>query len=291
MRGALSRDIGKTDTFRIIPARAGSTRNCGYESLLARDHPRSCGEHGQASESRHVYQGSSPLVRGALAGVRDIIHALRDHPRSCGEHWLNHRNRIWKEGSSPLVRGAPRRSCRVHRSGRIIPARAGSTRPARCGRGSRRDHPRSCGEHLMDAFVDQCIIGSSPLVRGAPCVLELLDLLIGIIPARAGSTSATRRTPSRRRDHPRLCGEHESGVILMTARWGSSPLVRGARPAVADLRCERGIIPARAGSTGGRRYRKHDRRDHPRSCGEHRRCHESIAAGRGSSPLVRGALR
>ena len=71
-----------------------------------RDHPRSRGEHGSGSGCSWQGQGSSPLTRGALAGVildwlperiipahagstqpvatRTVSH--KDHPRSRGEH-------------------------------------------------------------------------------------------------------------------------------------------------------------------------------------------------------------
>ena len=91
---------------RIIPARAGSTSNAVLTSTGKRDHPRSCGEHGNRRLMLSRTRGSSPLVRGApvwgwadtdaigiiparagsTARVRDESHALRDHPRSCGEH-------------------------------------------------------------------------------------------------------------------------------------------------------------------------------------------------------------
>ena len=51
-------------------------------------------------------------------------------------------------GSSPLVRGALCKIRVVNGISGIIPARAGSTPKAKPPITSRRDHPRSCGEHL-----------------------------------------------------------------------------------------------------------------------------------------------
>ena len=72
----------------------------------------------------------------------------------------------------------------------IIPARAGSTqsRSPLCGRAW--DHPRSRGEHCLGGLGQRRIGGSSPLARGAPYGPHLIYLWGGIIPARAGSTTA-----------------------------------------------------------------------------------------------------
>ena len=50
--------------------------------------------------------------------------------------------------------------------------------------------------------------GSSPLVRGALRFLHISYTIVGIIPARAGSTLSARSPSARRGDHPRSCGEH-----------------------------------------------------------------------------------
>ncbi len=58
---------------------------------------------------------------------------------------------------------------------------------------------------------------------------------------------AIRMFPTR--DHPRSRGEH--GCLPPVELWqmGSSPLARGAHLFIQAQRQERGIIPARAGST------------------------------------------
>ena len=152
--------------------------------------------------------------------------------------------------------------------------------------------------------------GSSPLVRGAHSVRRIFRASCRIIPARAGSTAPGRCLCGPHRDHPRSCGEHESPIVAVEPRVGSSPLVRGAlkrdSPDVAVAR----IIPARAGSTGTSEDTTRQDGDHPRSCGEHsgsiaiavvlagiipaRAGSTSTSASttmqaRGSSPLVRGA--
>ena len=153
----------------------------------------------------------------------------KDHPRSCGEHWAVLLAVDAFEGSSPLVRGAPtERLVRALCLG-IIPARAGSTamifRRFYCCW----DHPRSCGEHMVNGALKYKGEGSSPLVRGALLQQIAIDGVARIIPARAGSTPPYRTCRRLTRDHPRSCGEHCRFPSAAGSCQGSSPLVRGAR--------------------------------------------------------------
>ena len=113
----------------IIPARAGFT------------------EHIEAG--MHMGWGSSPLARGLLpacAGLKvgwGIIPARAgftsehgqpgrmstDHPRSRGVYQEHAREAAKRVGSSPLARGLPRPGAPAGVEHRIIPARAGFTRP------------------------------------------------------------------------------------------------------------------------------------------------------------------
>ena len=131
----------------IIPACAGSTRDCDGTPYIRWDHPRMCGEHLDGDTLNNVASGSSPHVRGAPAAVvvchlvRGIIPACagstnrrgwcawpkRDHPRMCGEHLSTKNRASVSGGSSPHVRGAHQHDrVRGHDRG-IIPACAGST--------------------------------------------------------------------------------------------------------------------------------------------------------------------
>ena len=214
---------------------------------------------------------------------------MKDHPRSCGEHSSPNSNIFELKGSSPLVRGAPLLSALFSICLRIIPARAGSTSPHSRGRTQFRDHPRSCGEHPVVLHKDTDYTGSSPLVRGALCKIRVVNGISGIIPARAGSTIRDLNVARGTWDHPRSCGEHFSSGLKVPVDAGSSPLVRGAPAAPWNLSPERGIIPARAGSTPWTCRRSRQAGDHPRSCGEHPEGEAANYFKEGSSPLVRGA--
>ena len=154
----------------------------------------------------------------------------------------------------------------------------------------RRDHPRVCGEHPHKAIADSGFPGSSPRVRGTPAALLGSDQHRGIIPACAGNTEYRDHRQSRRRDHPRVCGEHPRSSSLTMPPAGSSPRVRGTLH-VHDVRGGlRGIIPACAGNTTGSFPPAWCRWDHPRVCGEHVFTIPGHIPAWGSSPRVRGTL-
>ncbi len=248
-----------------------------------------CGEHCAMASTSHPRSGSSPRVRGALGEqvarlhLRGIIPACagstgsrqasprpwRDHPRVCGEHHAFASSSTSRRGSSPRVRGARSDGKNMANRSGIIPACAGSTRCPRATRPAAGDHPRVCGEHAFLTDTTGNRRGSSPRVRGARPRPPRVDEERGIIPACAGSTSRAVNMPSRRRDHPRVCGEHNSHGRRWRESSGSSPRVRGARYAPIRWIEPQGIIPACAGSTHRAHRGRSHQRDHPRVCGEH----------------------
>ena len=134
---------------------------------------------------------------------------------------------------------------------RIIPAYAGSTASSISSAMSVGDHPRIRGEHTMRSSGPLASLGSSPHTRGAPDGRRVVCVVAGIIPAYAGSTGSTPPTDERRKDHPRIRGEHHQKTDDNGVADGSSPHTRGARPEGAEGHVPRGIIPAYAGSTPG----------------------------------------
>ena len=113
----------------------------------------------------------------------------------------------------------------------------------------------------------------------------------GIIPACAGSTKRSLDHEDHREDHPRMCGEHLTAVLLLNLPSGSSPHVRGAHRGRVAARLQAGIIPACAGSTPRPCSTPLLPRDHPRMCGEHSYRFVPMMMYGGSSPHVRGARR
>ena len=194
-----------------------------------------------------------------------------------------------RRGSSPRARGAQETTFTNAAAEGIIPACAGSTQEPGGHGAPAGDHPRVRGEHLERDLEREKARGSSPRARGAPFRSGNCVISAGIIPACAGST--TCRTCSSRtcRDHPRVRGEHRTGLSAQSVEGGSSPRARGAHGRRRSPRFHPGIIPACAGSTGPRSPSPPRMRDHPRVRGEHRRNWSSRPRLEGSSPRARGA--
>ena len=167
------------------------------------------------------------------------------------------------------MRGARRASRSASIVSGIIPACAGSTGLHAIRGCSLRDHPRMCGEHTTDDSFNLDHMGSSPHVRGARGLLLPRGIVLGIIPACAGSTSYLAAIFHLPRDHPRMCGEHRNIIACICVSLGSSPHVRGAQKHCRHRRGVPGIIPACAGSTSTPTTRNPTQWDHPRMCGEH----------------------
>ena len=274
--------------------------------------------------------GSSPRVRGkrapgALQGrsVRLIparagktrLRAgeavrLPAHPRACGENRNFPEYRPKRLGSSPRVRGKPRRRPRKRVPPRLIPARAGKTRPGTCATLRRAAHPRACGENPVPAIATEVAAGSSPRVRGKPGADRAALGRGRLIPARAGKTSRQLSRHTNGRAHPRACGENVFWATSALLCLGSSPRVRGKLQELDPGRARRGLIPACAGKTTGGggtpppgglipacagKTQVPDcavagEGAHPRACGENSTRSRHPARASGSSPRVRGKL-
>ena len=213
--------------------------------------------------------GSSPLARGlpplapADIAYTGIIPAragftprsgrtctpLWDHPRSRGVYGHEAILAIPGLGSSPLARGLPPVGEPRIRWGGIIPARAGFTSPGGRSWPRSADHPRSRGVYATRSESATTTPGSSPLARGLLSVRRGWGAMTGIIPARAGFTSAGLDVDVGGEDHPRSRGVYGPRRRRGTGGPGSSPLARGLRREGHELAGDQGIIPARAGFT------------------------------------------
>ena len=138
--------------------------------------------------------GIIPACAGSTVPAGRISPSCRDHPRMCGEHCCTCALMPAIVGSSPHVRGAPITKATVPMMNGIIPACAGSTFRPRGHVSGYRDHPRMCGEHSFNIHQFAGEQGSSPHVRGARSGGSSVSLLMGIIPACAGSTSTARKS-------------------------------------------------------------------------------------------------
>ena len=96
---------------------------------------------------------------------------------------------------------------------RLIPARAGKTRPGGASRPGRTAHPRSRGENVAWACTSPTEAGSSPLARGKRGGEGGCGFVEGLIPARAGKTATALSTDSPLAAHPRSRGENPISVL------------------------------------------------------------------------------
>ena len=214
--------------------------------------------------------GIIPAYAGNTIQMRKAIFNNRDHPRVCGEH-------PWYLTSTP--------------SGwRIIPAYAGNTPKRRSVAPRSRDHPRVCGEHRPAISKLTRALGSSPRMRGTRYRMVFATPVCGIIPAYAGNTRSRRGVRARKRDHPRVCGEHTCLRVRVLRIVGSSPRMRGTLDRHQRVGQVQGIIPAYAGNTSACMRVTGRVRDHPRVCGEHNGNPSAVTFVSGSSPRMRGTL-
>ena len=191
-------------------------------------------------------------------------------------------------GSSPLARGT-HGQWRLHwHLPRFIPARAGNTDRHDSAAAAFAVHPRSRGEHQIDAVETQQLVGSSPLARGTPNANAQEPTQSRFIPARAGNTPPKSRHPRYGPVHPRSRGEHLAPTSARCDSAGSSPLARGTQVPLDGQSPALRFIPARAGNTTVNSCGTSSRSVHPRSRGEHDWMVSGGSTGVGSSPLARG---
>ena len=186
-----------------------------------------CGEKKKPRAPGDLTIGSPPRVRGKGSSATEGNAELRitpacagksckarlsttdvwDHPRVCGEKQAK---LAWEEiakGSPPRVRGKGliwfhNGICRG-----ITPACAGKSRTPVYGQGLQGDHPRVCGEKVLDFFSGYTFEGSPPRVRGKDVVEYHSHIVPRITPACAGKSQPTHATIANPLDHPRVCGE------------------------------------------------------------------------------------
>ena len=235
-------------------------------------HPRVGGENERAREDAGIPWGSSPRGRGkrstglASSQPRRLIPAWagktrrsppsarqpRAHPRVGGENVPYTNDGFGQRGSSPRGRGK-RRSCDDHDviEG-LIPAWAGKTSGSRKTRDLSTAHPRVGGENVSLDKAGHGVFGSSPRGRGKQGDWSGLQRRVGLIPAWAGKTTASKLSSRPATAHPRVGGENMSITQRAMRTVGSSPRGRGKPPGTNFFMRGFRLIPAWAGKTQGK---------------------------------------
>ena len=215
---------------RFIPACAGNTRTAPSPTLPPPVHPRVCGEHPRATSAEAWEDRFIPACAGNTRPPQVASST--------------------STGSSPRVRGTPN-SPRTSIMSHTV-------------------HPRVCREHPVTVPLSMVECGSSPRVRGTRSRVRVHIRANRFIPACAGNTSVSAMSTSTTPVHPRVCGEHAWDPVGVACCSGSSPRVRGTRPARLLHRLpQHGSSPRVRGTPGPRRPRRGRRAVHPRVCGEH----------------------
>ena len=217
-----------------------------------------------------------------------MVRVRWDHPRSRGVYSGPCGAPLGAWGSSPLARGLRSGGGSPDPDARIIPARAGFTRPVHDQGPVPADHPRSRGVYATAPDGSRRGRGSSPLARGLLPTLPQRRPRRRIIPARAGFTGRKLASIAKGTDHPRSRGVYTCMLLFLSPVTGSSPLARGLLVAGARHHIPNRIIPARAGFTLPRSSSADPGWDHPRSRGVYRSNPSIPPQHNGSSPLARG---
>ena len=186
MRGKVRIFPDTRSGFRITPAYAGKRALSVSRCCWPWDHPRICGEKDLTASMKKCVSGSPPHMRGkasrrvravrmdgitpAYAGKSTRWRAgqtyYKDHPRICGEKasafWLL----LAFAGSPPHMRGKGRVASEFARHSGITPAYAGKRQHWRYIHATAQDHPRICGEKVLEPKRPAGLLGSPPHMRG-----------------------------------------------------------------------------------------------------------------------------
>ena len=171
---------------------------------------------------------------------------------------------------------------------RITPACAGKSDLIACCYPVPWDHPRVCGEKLVNSAIPTALWGSPPRVRGKDRRRPDNERDRRITPACAGKSLTYNDAHLPYEDHPRVCGEKIFLISLTMLMTGSPPRVRGKGIREIFIAKKVRITPACAGKSFIRDFGIAFARDHPRVCGEKHNTVEMFYIDLGSPPRVRG---
>ena len=152
---------------------------------------------------------------------------MGDHPRVCGEKLCPAEPYYFLGGSPPRMRGKGQKGLIFVLQPRITPAYAGKRLLRQLRHITSRDHPRVCGEKVGPVGCVSGWLGSPPRMRGKAHDLFRQATKMGITPAYAGKSDGERARTTKRKDHPRVCGEKRKAQTFLSWRKGSPPRMRG----------------------------------------------------------------
>ncbi len=216
------------------------------------------------------------------------LAVVGDYPRSRGGTLTPPQAQPSQHGLSPLARGNPVALIWSRWITGTIPARAGEPVRALHAFLFTGDYPRSRGGTVGPKYHVRGNEGLSPLARGNPKGIAVVEAIDGTIPARAGEPVRGTTFSSAARDYPRSRGGTPGPLSPPAITQGLSPLARGNLSSKPDDAAPEGTIPARAGEPSTPSESTSGCRDYPRSRGGTRQRARSRGQRQGLSPLARG---
>ena len=141
--------------------------------------------------------GITPAHAGKSAIIRLFDTRTGDHPRTCGEKLIALIRCCCSLGSPPHMRGKGPCFRLDDTIQGITPAHAGKRIANLLNIRLVRDHPRTCGEKMVEGDSTAVRAGSPPHMRGKvyDASADMYD--IGITPAHAGKSMVTCFAPMR----------------------------------------------------------------------------------------------
>ena len=129
----------------------------------------------------------------------------------------------------------------------ITPAYAGKSLLKLLHHVGLRDHPRVCGEKAYSLVINGSEWGSPPRMRGKGTKRCSSRRGGRITPAYAGKSKRIAPSSVLFGDHPRVCGEKNTGCLKNIVFQGSPPRMRGKGFEAQNQLLQDGITPAYAG--------------------------------------------
>ncbi len=196
--------------------------------------------------------GTTPACAGTTPHPARYRQRRQDHPRVRGDHTTRLPLTRAPVGPPPRARGPLESSPRQGAVRGTTPACAGTTARDRKMPWARRDHPRVRGDHVRYSICPGCSRGPPPRARGPPVPMRRRERAAGTTPACAGTTTRRQAPACRRRDHPRVRGDHRP--VLLSPRSSSGPPPRARGPQLPEVLHVpgHGTTPACAGTTAAR---------------------------------------
>ena len=128
-------------------------------------------------------------------------------------------------------------------------------------------------------------------MRGKACLKNWNKRCPRITPAYAGKRHVCNAPCKGMGDHPRVCGEKDAEMAVLSQEMGSPPRMRGKAVMPSTRMSAARITPAYAGKRRWLKILDQRIRDHPRVCGEKFNGMTDDELQEGSPPRMRGKAK